>query len=57
MLIVSELTDFMQHCRYLQHDWPHDGNADGLFNDNPRARGSFGVGQGDPNVIYMRELY
>lgn len=42
---------------YLQHDWPHDGNSDGMFNDNPRARGTFGAFSGDPNVIYMRELY
>lgn len=51
--IVLDLSNLL----YLQHDWPHDGNSDGLFNDNPRARASFGTYSGDPNVIYMRELY
>ena len=47
----------LSSMQYLQHDWPHDGNVDGLFNDNPVSRGTFGIYSGDPNVIYMRELY
>lgn len=42
---------------YLQHDWPHDGNTDGQFNDNPRSKATFGIYEGDDVMINIRELY
>lgn len=35
-------------------DQDNDGN---LFDDNPRARGTFGVYEGNSRFIYIRELY
>ena len=42
---------------HLQHDWPHDDNADGVHDDNPKARGTFGIYEGQGNIIYIQEVY
>ncbi|MBT4963033.1 MAG: hypothetical protein HON32_02530 [Francisellaceae bacterium] len=42
---------------YLQHDWPHDGNMDGIADDNPRARATFGIYKGDSNIVIVKEIY
>lgn len=41
---------------YLQHDWPYDQNADGVFNDNPQAKGTFGIYKGQNKIIFIREV-
>lgn len=42
---------------YLQFDWPYDGAADGVYDDNPRARATFGIDKGKDEIIYLREIY
>ena len=44
-------------ARWLQYDWPHDGNTDGVLDDNPRGRATFGIHAGDDSLIYLREVY
>ena len=38
---------------HLQYDW----DADGIFDDDPGARASFGLYQGNAKQIYLREVY
>ncbi|MEE4295007.1 MAG: LamG domain-containing protein, partial [Wenzhouxiangella sp.] len=43
----------------LDMDWPFlrdDLNGDGNFDDNPSARASFGLFEGSPNRIFLREV-
>jgi MSHA biogenesis protein MshQ len=42
---------------WLQYDWPSDGNADGVPDDNPVGRGTFGVFRSSEQVIFRREVY
>lgn len=42
---------------WLRYDWPEDGNLDGMLDDDPRARATFGIWKGRDQVIYMREVY
>ena len=42
---------------WLRYDWPEDGNLDGLFDDDPSARATFGIWSGRDQLIYMREVY
>jgi hypothetical protein len=41
---------------WLRYDWPYDG-SDGLFDDNPIGRATFGIFPGDAPVVFMREVY
>lgn len=54
--VELDLSIIGENIPYLQHDWPHDNNADGVFNDNPVSRGTFGIYEGDKNVIYRKEV-
>ena len=38
---------------WLQFDW----DGDGVYDDSPRGRATFGIFQGNPRQIYMRERY
>ncbi len=42
---------------WLRYDWPEDGNLDGLLDDDPQARATFGIWSGRDQLIYMREVY
>jgi len=42
---------------WLQYDWAFDNNADKTYDDNPRARASFGSFKGNDKIIYQREIY
>lgn len=42
---------------WLRSDWPTDGNQDGLLDDDPEARATFGVYEGRDVLIFVRELY
>ncbi|MEZ4355484.1 MAG: DUF6701 domain-containing protein [Myxococcota bacterium] len=42
---------------WLRFDWPEDGALDGVLDDDPRARASFGIWGGRDGVIYQREVY
>ncbi len=42
---------------WLRSDWPADGNEDGLLDDDPEARATFGVYEGRDVLIFVRELY
>ncbi|MBK7950061.1 MAG: hypothetical protein IPK00_15220 [Deltaproteobacteria bacterium] len=42
---------------WLRADWPEDGNQDGLLDDDPRARATFGIWEGRDALIFQRELY
>jgi MSHA biogenesis protein MshQ len=38
---------------WLRYDW----NADGVFDDDPTARATFGIFEGDPVQIYIQQVY
>lgn len=40
---------------FLRHDWPYDNNSDGVYDDNPRARATFGIYDGEQAIIYIKE--
>lgn len=42
---------------WLRGDWPDDGNLDGVYDDDPRGRATFGIWEGRDVVIFQRELY
>ena len=42
---------------WLQYDWPSDGNMDGVPDDDPVGRATFGIFRGNNRIIYMRENY
>jgi hypothetical protein len=42
---------------WLRADWPEDGNLDGVLDDDPRARATFGIWEGRDALIFVRELY
>lgn len=42
---------------WLRYDWPHDGNLDGSFDDDPRGRATFGIFAGSAPVVFTRERY
>lgn len=43
---------------YLQFDWDNDdGNGDGPYDDNPQARATFGIFNGNSKHIYYRQIY
>lgn len=42
---------------WLRYDWPDDGGLDGLLDDDPRARATFGIWRGRDHVIFTREVY
>lgn len=55
--IVIDLGATGAHLPWLRYDWPEDGNLDGLLDDDPRARATFGNWSGRDQLIYMREVY
>ena len=55
--IIADLSPSGANLPWLQYDWPEDGNLDGLFDDNPRARATFGIWSGREQLIYLREVY
>ncbi len=42
---------------WLRGDWPEDGNLDGVPDDDPQARATFGIWEGRDALIFVRELY
>ena len=42
---------------WLRSDWPDDGNLDGVLDDDPQARATFGIWEGRDALIFVRELY
>lgn len=52
-----EITLNLSTLPWLQYDWPHDGLADGLFDDNPQERASFGIAGCGGNVVHRQEVY
>ncbi|MEZ4334520.1 MAG: LamG domain-containing protein [Myxococcota bacterium] len=42
---------------WLRADWPEDGNLDGVPDDDPRGRATFGIWEGRDAMIFQRELY
>ncbi|MAG32029.1 MAG: hypothetical protein CL908_14195 [Deltaproteobacteria bacterium] len=55
--IVVDLGASGANLPWLRYDWPRDGNLDGVFDDDPYARATFGIWQGRNHLIYMREVY
>jgi MSHA biogenesis protein MshQ len=53
--VTLDLSATGANIPYLQHDWPQDG-SDGNFDDNPVARGSFGIYHGNDKTIYTEEV-
>lgn len=51
---IIDLSSSGANMHYLQHDWPYDGNIDGIYNDNPKARGTFGIYNGEQAIIYIK---
>lgn len=45
-----------ENLEHLQHDWPSDG-IDGLFDDNPQGKASFGIFAGEENLIFIKEIF
>jgi MSHA biogenesis protein MshQ len=41
---------------WLRYDWPADG-LDGVFDDDPIGRATFGILSGDDPTIFRREVY
>jgi MSHA biogenesis protein MshQ len=41
---------------WLRYDWPADG-LDGMFDDDPIGRATFGIFSGDDPTIFRREVY
>jgi hypothetical protein len=41
---------------WLQFDWPADP-IDGVYDDNPTGRATFGIYKGSNQIIYIREMY
>ncbi len=42
---------------WLRYDWPHDGSLDGLHDDDPQARITFGINAGREELIFLQEVY
>ena len=42
---------------WLRYDWPEDGNLDGVLDDDPRGRATFGIWEGRDSLIFLREQY
>ena len=42
---------------WLRYDWPHDGSLDGVHDDDPQARFTFGIRAGPEELIFQREVY
>jgi hypothetical protein len=55
--IVISLGPSGANLPWLRYDWPEDGNLDGVFDDDPSARATFGIWSGRDPLIYMREVY
>lgn len=55
--IVIDLGSSGADLPWLRYDWPEDGNLDGLFDDDPRARATFGIWEGRDQLIFVREMY
>lgn len=56
--IVVDLSDATgAGLPWLQYDWPSDGNTDGVPDDNPVGRATFGIYRGNDRIIYIREVY
>ena len=53
--VTLDLSATGTNTPHLQHDWPQDGN-DGVFDDNPIARGTFGIYKGSDKVIFIQEV-
>ena len=42
---------------WLRYDWNHDGNLDGILDDDPQSRATFGIWEGRSNLIYQQEVH
>lgn len=52
LVLEYNLTTGGADLPWLQFDWDGDGVAD----NNPTAKATFGIFKGNPRLIYMREL-
>lgn len=52
----ADIRPLLSGSPWLQFDWPHDPSGlDGIPNDDPNGRGSFGIFKGNTRIIYQHE--
>ena len=55
--VVVDLGPAGANLPWLQFDWAEDGNLDGVFDDNPQARVTFGIWEGRDFLIFTQEVH
>lgn len=55
--LLVDLSATGANLEYLRWDWLSDGGMDGVPDDDPIARITFGIYAGSDSVIFVRELY
>ena len=55
--VTGDVTYAYNVPSWLQYDWASDGNFDGVFDDDPLSKATFGIYSGNEVLIYQQQRY